>query len=502
MNKKFKKAVPLLIITLIILFSISSYSIYKNEINQIKININYELVNKSLDIKAYFQTSQALIYSLKYTLEDKLSIEDFESIKHPAFESIKYNKDKNLFKIMNFHGISSIDLSTVEGVGNPSTFTKEKIHEINSALHLKAIFNTSMEMIPDLKWIYYTSKNHFFYISPNYDYKSDENLKSQYQYAFWKETIPKNNPTRKLIITDLYKDGAGKGLMTTLSMPIEKDDTFQGVVSIDIGLNTLQNILPKNEFIGTSYLVDEKNQIIYTNKAFKIKDKIKPLNENSILINIIDNEISLLHNIEDSEIRKKAFFNGIGKMTIMFLLLVISFIAIYLNFLFKKVQYYANTDSLTKLLNRRSMQREITYLINTSRRYKQDLTFLLIDIDFFKNINDTYGHQTGDKVLIELSKLFKKNTRKCDIVARYGGEEFLIALSNTNLEDAYILSERIRKYAQKIKIDTLNINLTISVGCTKLKEKDNFFTILKRVDKLLYKAKNSGRNRTEKEEEN
>ncbi|WP_072682482.1 sensor domain-containing diguanylate cyclase [Arcobacter sp. LA11] len=500
MNRKFKKIAPLLIITLLGIFSIGSYSIYKNEIGQIKTNINYQLINKSLNIKEYFQTSEALIYSLKYTIEDKLNIEAFESIKHPAFEAIKYDEKKNLYSVINFYGINSIDLSSVIGIGKPEELNTETIHEINSALHLKSIFNASMEIIPDLKWVYYTSKNNFIYMSPNYYFKDDRNLKEQYNNAFWKEAIPKNNPDGDLIITDLYKDGAGKGLMTTLSMPIQKNDSFQGVVSIDIGLNTLTHLLPEDILIGETYLIDEKNQIIASNNDFNLGDKIS--NKNSIFIPIVENEINLVHNIQNFEIRKEAFFNGIGKITILFLLLLITFIALYLKALLTKVQYFANTDSLTKLQNRRSMQREITSLVNISKRYKHELSFLLIDIDYFKRINDKYGHQTGDKVLIEIAKLFKRNTRKCDVVARYGGEEFLIALSNTNLENAYTLAERIRLYAQKIEIDNYNINFTISIGCTKLKEDDNFFSILKRVDKLLYKAKEKGRNYTEKEEEN
>ena len=502
MNKKFKKIAPLLILTLSIIFLIASYTIYKNEINQIKTNINYQLVNESLNIKEYFQTSEALIYSLKYTIEDKLNIEAFSNIKHPAYNTIKYDEKKNLFKIMNFFGINSIDLSTIVGVGNPKDFKNEKIHEINSALHLKSIFNASMEIMPDLKWVYYTSKNNFIYISPNYDFKNDKNLLSQYKHAFWAEAIPKENPEEQLVITDLYKDGAGKGLMTTLSLPIQKNDIFQGIVSIDIGLNTLTHLLPEGIIIGNTYLIDEKNQIVASNKDFELGEKINKINKNSIFVPIVENEISLLHNIEEFDIRLEAFLKGSGKIIILFLLLLITFIALYLKVVLTKVQYFANTDPLTKVLNRRAMQREITSLVNISKRYKQELTFLLIDIDYFKRVNDKYGHQIGDKVLIEISKLFKKNTRNCDVVARYGGEEFLIALSNTNLDNAYTLAERIRLYAQKIEIDNHNINFTISIGCTKLKEDDNFFSILKRVDKLLYKAKERGRNNTVKEEEN
>lgn len=147
------------------------------------------------------------------------------------------------------------------------------------------------------------------------------------------------------------------------------------------------------------------------------------------------------------------------------------------------------------------MKEAIENQIKISRRYNQSLSFLLIDIDYFKKVNDKYGHHIGDKVLVKVSSLFKELIRSCDIAARYGGEEFLITLANTDINEAYIMAERVRKLASHIKIKGIDLNLTVSIGCCTLKDKDSYESILKRVDKFMYEAKKRGRNNSVKEED-
>lgn len=263
--------------------------------------------------------------------------------------------------------------------------------------------------------------------------------------------------------------------MTTLSMPVFYKNQFKGIVSIDLGIKGLVSLLPKTDYFGNSYLIDEKNQITASNQKFTLGEKVS-VSSKDININIIDNQITLLHKFDVNQLFENSLKNSITEIIITLLVICLALTALYLKVILDKVQYYANTDSLTKLLNRRAMQIEINRMISESKRYNHQLSFLLIDLDFFKKINDKYGHQTGDKVLVEISKLFKREARSSDFIARYGGEEFLIGLSNTKLDDAYILAERIRNAVKKIKIDNYDISLTISIGCTEIKKKT---TILK-----------------------
>ena len=117
----------------------------------------------------------------------------------------------------------------------------------------------------------------------------------------------------------------------------------------------------------------------------------------------------------------------------------------------------------------------------------------MYDIDHFKKINDNYGHDIGDEILIELTDLVRKSIRNIDILARWGGEEFMIITPNTDINSTKLLAERLRKEISEkdfYKVD----KLTCSFGVTSFKEKDDIDSIIKRVDKALYKAKNGGRN--------
>ena len=158
-------------------------------------------------------------------------------------------------------------------------------------------------------------------------------------------------------------------------------------------------------------------------------------------------------------------------------------------------------DPLTSLLNRRAAIDDFTKIINQLHRNFVPVSFLLIDIDWFKKINDTYGHDRGDEILIELSSILKKVTRTSDIVARWGGEEFLVVLYNSNFENTRIFCERLHREVNSIKLTGDN-NLSISVGVAALKAdnltcSDVIEKQVKEADIALYEAKNNGRSRTE-----
>jgi two-component system, cell cycle response regulator len=128
---------------------------------------------------------------------------------------------------------------------------------------------------------------------------------------------------------------------------------------------------------------------------------------------------------------------------------------------------------------------------------KNTLSFMMLDLDHFKKINDTYGHQGGDEALISFSKITKSMLRTYDILCRFGGEEFAIFCPETNAVEANLIAERIRDAIEKqvILYDGIEIKLTVSIGIAELKHRDeNVDDIIKRADKALYKAKYLGRN--------
>ena len=158
----------------------------------------------------------------------------------------------------------------------------------------------------------------------------------------------------------------------------------------------------------------------------------------------------------------------------------------------------ASRDFLTGLLNRREAFRRIGEEVSRSSRSGKPISFIMIDIDHFKQINDTYGHSTGDFVLKELSRHLKEIMRDYDIVCRYGGEEFLVVTPEATREKAQELAERIRNMAMQLVIplstEMKKVDITVSAGVALMIEGENFEKVLTRTDAALYRAKESGRN--------
>ncbi|MES0489331.1 MAG: diguanylate cyclase [Leptospirales bacterium] len=156
-------------------------------------------------------------------------------------------------------------------------------------------------------------------------------------------------------------------------------------------------------------------------------------------------------------------------------------------------QRLSRTDYLTKILNRRAFSEHIEKNIARAKRSKESLSILMLDVDYFKKVNDTYGHDVGDMVLVKLVRIAMKSIREQDILARWGGEEFVILLPRTSVKEAHKLGERLRVTIGEHKFGKVN-KVTVSFGLTCMKPGDNSRSIVKRVDDALYKAKRSGRN--------
>lgn len=162
-----------------------------------------------------------------------------------------------------------------------------------------------------------------------------------------------------------------------------------------------------------------------------------------------------------------------------------------------KIQEMADTDNLTGLLNRRGARKLIEEEVRKCYRNQTSLALFLMDIDYFKTVNDTWGHMAGDRVLKELAKDMRNNLRVQDILGRWGGEEFILILPDTNQEGANTLSEKIRRNIEKtpIKAGEEKLKITMSLGGTFYDFSKNLDRNLDYADRALYKSKQNGRNR-------
>lgn len=156
----------------------------------------------------------------------------------------------------------------------------------------------------------------------------------------------------------------------------------------------------------------------------------------------------------------------------------------------------ATTDNLTGIHNRMKLELLLTAEVLRSRRYNRPLSVILIDVDKFKSVNDTYGHLAGDTVLKDIARLLKENIRESDYVGRWGGEEFLVINPETSAHGASSLAEKLRKNIEEHKFQIVGAK-TISLGVATLQGEEWEEDMLKRADQALYRAKNGGRNRVE-----
>ena len=159
----------------------------------------------------------------------------------------------------------------------------------------------------------------------------------------------------------------------------------------------------------------------------------------------------------------------------------------------KKLEILAITDKLTGLYNRVKLDDELASNYKYFEEFSENFSMIIIDIDHFKNVNDTHGHQIGDTVLTEIAKLLKRSVRSTDIVGRWGGEEFMIICPKTDIEHAYAIAENIRKEVESYKFSRVG-QITVCAGISEIVSNKNLDAMVSKADTLLYDAKHNGRN--------
>ncbi len=172
---------------------------------------------------------------------------------------------------------------------------------------------------------------------------------------------------------------------------------------------------------------------------------------------------------------------------------------------YAEVLQHATLDALTGLNNRRQFETRLNQEVATAKRQNKPLCAMMIDVDFFKKVNDTYGHVVGDCVLKNVASVIKAGLREYDIASRYGGEEFSVLLPYTKIEEAFAVAQRLRRAVELSTIDfvqekdntDIKTNVTISIGVYEFKPEDSPQSLYENADKALYEAKTHGRNKVE-----
>jgi len=263
------------------------------------------------------------------------------------------------------------------------------------------------------------------------------------------------------------------------------------VVLYEHGVNPLRNIKEVSELNALRHLIlsKESKLLEYTkeNENYLINTKYIPELDLYLVVEAKLSEFLL-------DVKKTFYFNLLSSL---FATLLITFLILKtVNKHYKNVDYLAKYDDLTNLKNRRTFNEELEYFLLLCKRRSSSLSLTFFDLDNFKNVNDTFGHQTGDKVLQRVADILKDNLRQTDLMGRWGGEEFIVAFIDTELDNAKFITEKIRAHIEKDEVlsQLTNIKVTASFGLTTITVQDTVDSLLNRADQALYKAKEKGKN--------
>lgn len=214
----------------------------------------------------------------------------------------------------------------------------------------------------------------------------------------------------------------------------------------------------------------------------------------------------LINNYTISFERLKSF-NSIWDMLLFLVFVILGYVLVFagissasqimsLQYTMERLEWTSKTDSLTGLYNRRYIMERIENELISYKRNKKKFSLIISDIDFFKNINDTFGHDGGDRVLKVVSKSLQDAVREQDFISRWGGEEFLILLPETELEGGHILANKLKKMIDELMIDYngVELSITMTFGVTVNEEDEIIEDTIKKADAALYEGKSRGRN--------
>ncbi|NQY89586.1 MAG: GGDEF domain-containing protein [Colwellia sp.] len=335
----------------------------------------------------------------------------------------------------------------------------------------------------------------------------------------------KNNPEVSEINID-YNKFMGKSLIMFINHKIY-DDEFHMIGATGIGLKTsyINDMLKyfRQRYNFKVFFVNDSGKVIIAEQGVNKLEQLSELPElKKIIPDIISKERQLFEYTQSGDsylltkkyipeldlyllveakvdnftqsVREAFYFNMIVSVLITLLITII--VVLYVRKIHSKLSELASNDTLTGLPNRRSFHNQLEYFLSLKARNQQQLSLAFVDVDDFKMINDTQGHDVGDKILINIATTLKSSIRDSDFIARWGGEEFIILLNDTQLKDAQLIAEELR---QKVENNTYLLEhakkkVTVSIGVTQVLDQDDADSLFKRVDNSLYQAKITGKN--------
>ena len=394
----------------------------------------------------------------------------------------------------------------LNGEANPEKVVKY-LKEIKQKYHTLTSY-----FVSDASHNYYHPKGTLKKVSP-------ADPQDNWYFAF------KNTPKEQHYEINIDQDTANPSVMAVFVnyKVYDYDNNFIGITGVGLALNTVKELIEsyQQRYQRTVYFTDKTGKITLHGDAFNNDVELAQRLANTELANkIINSQTSSLDYknagnkiylnsrfieefnwyliVEQDVISSEKKLTEAFMINIVLSILVTAAVLLIAHITFRRYQRnlvtMASIDKLSGLLNRQAFEPIILNNMELSKRKNKPLALMLLDIDDFKKVNDTYGHLTGDKVIQTVANACQINTRDCDAICRWGGEEFIVLLADTSIEGAKDVAQRIQA---SLLTNNVSPKVTMSFGITHYITEEHLDSFLKRADDALYQAKKNGRNRIE-----
>lgn len=421
------------------------------------------------------------------------------------------------FPELNAYGLSSALSSKpsysagLTGIGSYKDLSEETLKEIGQVLSLD-LTAPFQDQTHYFIWSYYTSQNGFIALSPKVSESDFHMSELAYEKPFWGIATPARNPERATVISNVYDDAAGQGLMISISTPVYSGDEFKGVVSLDVGLGYLKEVM-RSGSLGMDEnlaLVSKEGQVALAAESFSVSEFMltgldahsahKTIWDDSGVLMIstpIKDKFHVVYRLSRLEFVRLVMVESFLSALIASMLILVIWLVIRLRGALSDATTLAQRDGLTSLLNRITLQRYSKSTAQECEKTGSPMSVLMVDIDHFKAVNDQFGHHIGDEGIRHVARILLASSRKNDISGRYGGEEFVVVMPNVDLDKATKLAERVRRTIENTPFaKDKKITVSIGVSDSDSTQSYSFDTLCQKADIALCRAKQEGRNRT------
>lgn len=485
---------------------VAAVAVYWTELERIRLSTMQTFDVRSNLIRQYIRQMRQNVYALEHAIESRYAHAQHDGSIAPEIGAIRHYPEHGVWGLSGLAsegGIAALSgtLTGFDALHDPSFEVQKELSAVFESDHQ---FRTLVDNVPQIIWVYYTSTNDWVYVAPDpaiADFRYSEVVKTK---EFWAHAVPENNPELRQIVTNLYDDYYGQGLMISISSPVVIDDRFVGVASIDLGIDLLRRLTGIGRAAGESILVDEDDRIVARVRDFRMTEEydippeagwIDHADAYWLSGNIVAGEMRLLHRLPKAELYRDAAGASMLLWILLATMLGLVVFSLRLNEALSQVRSLMSRDTLTDLLNRRGFSAAAGSLRKTAT--DRVIGLLLLDIDYFKEINDTCGHEFGDQVLVGLARRLRAGLTEHDLVCRWGGDEILACVICDHDASLSRIAERLRMQVAERPILEQGMHITISGGMTVWAADETLDGAVNRADKLLYRAKAAGRNRIE-----